>query len=148
MPVWGASLPHGFYYGFPYGNEGIPGLKLAVHSSTRQPSLDTPVDPDTVDRQAHPDDLDPLMRVLAEHLPRGQGPVAATHACLYTNTPSQDFVVDELPLDTRVVVAGGFSGHGFKFAPAIGRHVAAMVIDDSPPWPDLRVAAHLKRAQR
>lgn len=142
MPVWGAFLPDGFYYGFPHGDEGTPGLKIAVHTSSQMPGLDTPVDPDTVDRRAHPADLDPLRRVLAQHLPRGQGPVAATHACLYTTTPSMDFVIDRLPEDPRVIVAGGFSGHGFKFAPAIGRHVSALLLDEEAPRPDLCVARH------
>lgn len=144
MPVWGAFLPDGFYYGFPHGHEGTAGLKLAVHTSGSQPGLARPIDPDTVDREAGPDDLDPLRRVLAEHLPLGQGPFAATHACLYTCTPSWGFVVDRLPDDPRVVVAGGFSGHGFKFAPAIGTHVAELLLDDAEPRPDLRVEAHAK----
>jgi monomeric sarcosine oxidase len=146
MPVWGAFLPDGFYYGFPHGHEGTPGLKLAVHTSPQQPWLATPVDPDTVDRQAHPADLDPLRRVLAEHLPQGQGPFSATHACLYTNSPSMDFVIDRLPDDPRVIVAGAFSGHGFKFAPAIGLHVAELLLDDAAPRSELSVRAHEERA--
>lgn len=142
MPVWGAFLRDGFYYGFPHGHEGTPGLKLAVHTSSQQPWLDTPVDPDAVDRQAHPADLDPLRRVLAEHLPRGVGPLDSTHACLYTNSPSMGFVVDRLPDDPRVIVAGAFSGHGFKFAPAIGLHVAQLLLDDIAPHAELGVAAH------
>ena len=142
MPAWGAFLPEGFYYGFPYGNEGAEGLKLAVHTSSRQPELSTPVDPDTVDRQAHAADLDPLQRVLADYLPQGLGPFTATHACLYTNSPSMDFVIDRLPGDPRVIVAGAFSGHGFKFAPAIGLHVAELLLDDAAPRPELCVKAH------
>lgn len=142
IPVWGAFLPHGFFYGFPHGHEGTPGLKVAVHTAARQPELDRPIDPDTVDRSAHPHDVEPLLRVVAEHLPAGRGPIAATHACLYTRTPSWGFLVDRLPHDPRVIVAGGFSGHGFKFAPAIGTHVAELLLDDAPARPDLSVAAH------
>lgn len=145
MPVWGAFLPDGFYYGFPYGHEGDEGLKLAVHTSSQQPWLSVPVDPDAVDREAHSSDLDPLQRVLAEHLPQGLGPFTATHACLYTNSPSMDFVLDRMPGDPRIVVAGAFSGHGFKFAPAIGLHVAELLLDDAAPRPELSVAAHEDR---
>lgn len=146
MPVWGAFLPEGFFYGFPHGHEGITGLKLAVHTSAEQPWLSTPVDPDAVDRQAHPADLDPLQRVLAEHLPQGLGPFTATCSCLYTNSPSMDFVIDRLPFDARVIVAGAFSGHGFKFAPAIGLHVAELLLDDAAPHAELSVAAHEARS--
>ena len=142
MPVWGAFLRDGFVYGFPHGDEGTPGLKIAVHTAPQRPHLDRAIDPDTVDRQAHPEDLEPLRRVLAEHLPRGQGPWAATHACLYTCTPSWGFLVDRLPDDPRVIVAGGMSGHGFKFAPAIGTHVAELLLDDATARPDLSVEVH------
>jgi monomeric sarcosine oxidase len=145
MPVWGAFLPEGFFYGFPYGDEGTLGLKLAVHTAAAQPWLARPVDPDAVDRQAHAADLEPLQRVLADHLPQGLGPFTATHACLYTNSPSMDFVIDRFPYDARVVVAGAFSGHGFKFAPAIGLHVAELLLDDAAPRPELAVAAHEAR---
>jgi sarcosine oxidase len=51
-------------------------------------------------------------------------PVGA-ETCLYTTTPTQDFVVDRVgPL----VVAAGFSGHGFKFVPLIGRILADLAL--------------------
>jgi sarcosine oxidase len=44
--------------------------------------------------------------------------------CLYTTTPTEEFVIDRRgPL----VVAAGFSGHGFKFTPLIGRMLADLV---------------------
>jgi sarcosine oxidase len=36
--------------------------------------------------------------------------------CIYTNTPDNHFIVDTLPDHPEVVVVGGFSGHGYKFA--------------------------------
>ncbi|XP_052210050.1 probable sarcosine oxidase [Diospyros lotus] len=55
---------------------------------------------------------------------------AMTQSCLYSMTPDEDFVIDFLggELGEDVVVAGGFSGHGFKMAPAVGRIVADMVM--------------------
>jgi sarcosine oxidase len=44
--------------------------------------------------------------------------------CLYTMTPDGDFIIDRLPGAPRVVVASPCSGHGFKFAPAIGEILA------------------------
>ncbi len=145
LPVWGVYSPRGFFYGFPHGDEGTTGLKIALHTSADQPALDRPVDPEHLDRQIHPEDLDPLRWVLAEHLPAGQGQFAATHVCMYTSTPGWDFVLDRLPSEPNVVVAGGFSGHGFKFAPAVGLHVAALVLDGAAPRPEFEVAAHRPR---
>jgi sarcosine oxidase len=45
-------------------------------------------------------------------------------ACLYTNSPDGHFLLGPLPGDERVVVAAGFSGHGFKFASVIGEALA------------------------
>jgi glycine/D-amino acid oxidase-like deaminating enzyme len=39
---------------------------------------------------------------------------------MYSLTPDEHFVLGSHPDDPRVVLAGGFSGHGFKFASAIG----------------------------
>ena len=84
-------------------------------------------DPETVDREVHADDLAPLEQFLAEYLARARGPFVASTVCLYTCTPSWDFAIDELPGAPRIVVAGGFSGHGFKFGPALGELVADLV---------------------
>ncbi|WP_265522377.1 FAD-dependent oxidoreductase [Oerskovia flava] len=52
--------------------------------------------------------------------------------CTYTTTPDHDFVLDRRgPL----VVAAGFSGHGFKFAPAVGRVLADLTEPDARPAP-------------
>ena len=43
----------------------------------------------------------------------------------------------------RVIVVGaGFSGHGFKFVPEIGRRLAAMALDGEPSLPPFSLAAH------
>ncbi len=40
--------------------------------------------------------------------------------CLYTKTPDEHFILDRHPEYPNVVIGGGFSGHGFKFGPALG----------------------------
>jgi sarcosine oxidase len=49
---------------------------------------------------------------------------------MYTLTPDEHFVIGAHPAHANVVVAGGFSGHGFKFAPVIGEIVAALLADN------------------
>jgi sarcosine oxidase len=44
-------------------------------------------------------------------------------------TPDTDFIVDRLPVGPPVAIGAGFSGHGFKFAPAIGELLADLVSD-------------------
>jgi sarcosine oxidase len=62
--------------------------------------------------------------------------------CLYTETPTEDFLIDRVG---DVVVCSPCSGHGAKFAPLTGELVAGLVIGaDEEPVPDrFRLAAHL-----
>ena len=52
-------------------------------------------------------------------------PVVA-ETCMYTTTPDQTFVLERRG---RVVVGSPCSGHGFKFAPAIGTKLAALAAE-------------------
>ncbi len=85
---------------------------------------------DTRSFEVDPASLAALRAYASEWLPGvDPEPVDAT-TCLYTSTPSEDFVLDRVgPL----VVGAGFSGHGFKFVPEIGRILAAMAIGEPGP---------------
>jgi glycine/D-amino acid oxidase-like deaminating enzyme len=48
--------------------------------------------------------------------------------CWYDNTPDDDFIIDKLPDVSNAYVAAGFSGHGFKFAPIIGKSMAELMV--------------------
>jgi sarcosine oxidase len=65
--------------------------------------------------------------------------VVAASTCLYTSTPTRDFVLDRVG---PIVIGAGFSGHGFKFVPEVGRRLAAMALDDAPPRPPFTLASH------
>jgi len=132
LPVWGLFGPEGFFYGFPWRDEGVDGFKLACHFGVGGEAADLGEDPERVDRSVHSGDLAPLTAFLERRLPAAQGPFVAASVCLYTCTPSCDFCVDFVPGEPRVLVAGGFSGHGFKFAPAIGELAAAALLQQGP----------------
>ena len=123
MPVWMIEHRDGTnHYGFPMLPDG-PGFKLASHVPT------TPIDPETVDRSARPEDEADLRPVLREHLPDADGPLLAMRVCMYTNTSDHHFIIDRHPVHANVLLACGFSGHGFKFAPVIGEILAELAID-------------------
>ena len=68
-----------------------------------------------------------------EPTPRGET------TCLYTSTPSEDFIIDRVgPL----VVCSPCSGHGAKFAPLIGELVAGLVTGSAGVPDRFRLAAH------
>jgi sarcosine oxidase len=116
----------GMLYGFPQlpaARFGGPlGLKLAHHF----PGV--PVDPNKVNRQVEEREELELTQALSLFLPALGQRFQTVKTCLYTNTPDENFVIDLLPgYDDRVAIACGFSGHGFKFAPAIGELLADLV---------------------
>ena len=45
-------------------------------------------------------------------------------------TENEDFIIDYLPDHSDIVVVGGFSGHGFKFTPIIGKIVSDMILEN------------------
>jgi sarcosine oxidase len=51
---------------------------------------------------------------------------AAVDTCLYTTTADQAFILERRG---RVVIGSPCSGHGFKFAPAIGERLAALALE-------------------
>lgn len=54
--------------------------------------------------------------------------IAGSYAGCYDVTPDWNPVISRTDLD-GLVVAAGFSGHGFKIAPAVGRLIADLVVD-------------------
>jgi len=56
-------------------------------------------------------------------------------ACMYTNTPDGHFVLGRPPGLERIVMLGPMSGHGFKFASAVGRIGADLAVDGSTELP-------------
>lgn len=93
------------------------GVKVAEHGSGPE------TDPDERSFAVDPAGRARVCEYAARWLPGVEpDPVSAT-TCLYTTTPTEDFVVDRVP-GTPLVVAAGFSGHGFKFTPLIGRMLA------------------------
>jgi sarcosine oxidase len=116
-----------YRYGFPT-LDGTT-VKVAVHHE------DTTTSPDTVDRTVYPEDLAPIQSFVREWLV-GVEPVAVwSQVCLYTNTPDAHFVVGSLPGVPAVTVLGGFSGHGFKFAPVMGDVAADLALQGHTDYP-------------
>ena len=53
----------------------------------------------------------------------------ATDTCLYTTTPDETFILERRG---RLVIGSPCSGHGFKFAPAIGERLADLALEAAP----------------
>lgn len=66
------------------------------------------------------------------------------YSSLYGITPDWHPVIDQVPAGSGFTICAGFSGHGFKLAPAIGAMVAGMLTGESEPEFD----PHLFRLDR
>ena len=87
------------------------------------------VDPDHVDRNIQREDEEILRNMLKKYIPGAAGNTLTLKSCLYTNSEDENFMIDHLPgYDGRVIIAAGFSGHGFKFASVIGEILADLAL--------------------
>lgn len=126
MPCWGFDTGGGtLFYGFPaLAGEGGQWLKLARHERGEV------VQPD-FDRALREGDEGLFMSRAAEFLPSLAGAPTRASVCAYTSSTDGHFVIDRHPKHPNVAYGVGFSGHGFKLAPAVGR-MLAMLVEPAP----------------
>ncbi len=128
LPAFAFDTPRGFFYGFPMLDGR--GLKVAEHTGGREVS-----DPGVVDRRIDPAEQAAMEEFLARHVPVASTTRIAHEVCLYTMSPDHHFVVGLHPEHPQVVLAAGFSGHGFKFSSVVGEALADLALDGSTPLP-------------
>ncbi|KAF2411579.1 FAD-dependent oxidoreductase [Microbacterium sp. B35-04] len=109
----------GNVYGMPTPGEGV---KVGFHL------VGPVVDPDARTLRPVPELAARLRDYVEEWMPGLDPDTASPISCTYTSTDSEDFVLDRRG---RVVVGAGFSGHGFKFTPAVGSVLADLATDDT-----------------
>ncbi len=118
--------PQGLY-GLPSGADGglDPAVKIGrFESDVVTTAADRNFLIDAASRQA-------VIDFVTGHLPGLETEPVAEQSCLFTMTPSEDFVIDRRG---PVVIASPCSGHGAKFAPLTGALIADLV-DGAPPRP-------------
>ena len=121
IPCWSLDHPEGkgIYYGFSRTERGF---KIGHHFQGEV------TDPDYVNRKVEEEETQELKEVLEKMLPGNSFQLMNTATCLYTNSSDEHFIIDYLPdSDHSVVLAGGFSGHGYKFVTAVGSLVTDLV---------------------
>ena len=108
-------------YGFPDFGDGIKAAFHGFGDLTDAKNLDRAIDPAR--------DLEPIARALEQWMPGAAKTLRAATPCMYTLTPDEHFVIDHHPEHANLVLCGGFSGHGFKFAPVVGEIGAELALD-------------------
>ena len=112
FPVFTEATADGeFLYGLPAFGAGV---KMARHGRGQS------VFPDTCERTPDTDYIAHIDAYVQERVP-ALGKTTHAEVCLYTETPDEDFIIDAHPHCPDVLIAAGFSGHGFKFCSLVGR---------------------------
>ena len=116
-------------YGFPIHStsNGLSWFKAASHNFgiTVEPEESSSIEETLIEQTV--EKLYNLLPALR------QTPLTHVDACMYDVTPDEDFILDTLPYDPRVVVATGLSGHGFKFGIVLGEILASLVQEKEAP---------------
>jgi sarcosine oxidase len=100
-------------------HDPVHGLKAGAHHAgvEADPDTEAPPDPAIVER---------IASWVRERFPDVDPDPVEAQSCLYTSTADEQFVLERRG---RVVVGSACSGHGFKFAPAVGRRLAALALE-------------------
>jgi sarcosine oxidase len=107
---------------------GFPRLPRGVKASVMHDG-EIVADPDAVRRTVDAREVKPLRAALEPILPGlAQARVRESDVCLFTNTPDHDFIIDFHPFFPQVLISSPCSGHGFKFASAIGEIQADLLM--------------------
>ncbi|NWW29632.1 SOX oxidase, partial [Panurus biarmicus] len=123
-----SQAPHGIY-GLP--SIEYPGLMKVCHHHG------SPIDPEKRDQapsNAPRPDIAILSSFISSYLPGLETQPAVMETCLYTNTPDGDFILDRHPKFSNIVIGAGFSGHGFKLAPMVGKLLCQLSLGEEPSY--------------
>jgi sarcosine oxidase len=109
-------------YGFPRLAQGV---KAAVFHDG-----DIVGDADAISRTVAPEEIQRVRDALLHVLPGvASGALRDAKVCPFTNTPDTHFLIDVHPAFPNVLISSPCSGHGFKFASAIGELQSDLLID-------------------
>jgi sarcosine oxidase len=106
---------HGMYSLY----DPVHGLKAGAHHAGAEADPDEVGEPD-------PAIVERIAAWVRERFPDIDPEPVEAQACVYTTTADQSFILERRG---RVVIGSACSGHGFKFAPAVGRRLAALALD-------------------
>ncbi|XP_043910374.1 peroxisomal sarcosine oxidase isoform X2 [Protopterus annectens] len=113
-------------YGLP-SNE-YPGLmKICYHSGEES----DPEKRDIIGRGT-PQDIKILGEFVKKYFPGLESEPAVVESCMYTCTPDNNFILDCHPVHENIIIGAGFSGHGFKLSPVVGKILCELSMGKTP----------------
>jgi glycine/D-amino acid oxidase-like deaminating enzyme len=139
LPGWADFNGGDLYYGFP----NLEGRGFKIAHDRHGPLFD----PDTGDRRMSEEGMARLRAFVERRFPSlAAQPFTEFRVCQYENSSSGDFLIDRHPTLEGAYLLGGGSGHGFKHGPEVGRAMAELVANGTPP--DARFSLATKETVR
>jgi len=96
----------------------VYGLKVGAHHAGQEADANVPTEPE-------PHLIERIAAWANKTYRLAEPEPAGFDTCMYTTTADESFILERRG---RVVVGSPCSGHGFKFAPAIGERLAALAV--------------------
>ncbi|QQK74974.1 N-methyl-L-tryptophan oxidase [Salicibibacter cibarius] len=124
FPIFGRETEGQRWYGFPSLDGHL--VKVAFHHGGDE------VDPDTIDRTTHKEDIEHLSKFIHKYIPDLDPNAVKAKVCMYTNTPDNHFIIGSVSGMPNVTMLGPMAGHGFKFAPIMGKLAAEVATELTP----------------
>lgn len=128
FPGFTLNTPEGGFYGFP-SIDGA-GLKIGRHDG----GVAWRPGERIAEFGSYEEDEHDLRRALEAYMPGAAGVLKRGSVCKYELTPDEDFIIDHHPDHPNVLIAGGFSGHGFKFSSVVGEILADLAMHGATPY--------------
>src|SRR5699024_843537 len=108
------------YYGFP--NISGSGIKIGRNDS------EIPMEPDTKEEFGeYSEDEEDLIYFMKKIIPAVSRNFKKGETCFITKTPDKNFIIDSHPENDNIIIATGFSGHGFKYSIVIGEILSQLI---------------------
>jgi len=127
MPGFLVDEGEATYFGFPDLGEGV---KVGRHFHYFEA-----IDPEQPNPPINAEDRRATEDFMTRRMPGVVPSGTRFITCRYTMLPGEDFLIDFVPGEKRIIVASPCSGHGFKFASVIGEILADLAMEGGTDLP-------------
>lgn len=114
---------------------GMPSVDGAEVKVALNDAYGAVADPDHLDRGTGEQELEAINRVVAAYFPGLDPEPSRINVYQDGYTPDRHGVLGRAPGNDKLILACGFSGHGFKMSPALGTALADLAMDEAPAIP-------------
>ena len=86
-------------------------------------------------RAVNINDQNEIHQFARQFIPSLEEKISNYAVCLYTMSPDHHFILGHHPRHHEIIIASGFSGHGFKFSSVVGEIIANLALNGNSSHP-------------